>query len=145
MLFYKNGLFHAGNATFPFPDGFYLNTEPDCQFPVGIEIISADETYHIILEFEKDCEDGFTELAYWLEPGTGFHAIEPINAVSINGFPVHQCTYGGERTSTYEARFDLGDNKQFALVVTCSASQDIVSLKNSEAVQEILHSIKKAT
>lgn len=144
MLFYKNGLFHAGSVTFPFPDGFYLNTEPDCQLPFGIEIISADEAYHVILELEEDCEDGFTELSYWLEPDTGFRAIEPIEAVSINGFPVYQCTYGGKLTSAYEARFELGDDKQFTLAVTCSATRDIVSLKNSEAVQKILHSIKKA-
>lgn len=145
MLFYKNGLLHAGSVSFPFPDGFYLNTEPDCQLPSGIEIISADKTFHVILEFEEDCEDGFTELSYWLEPNTGYHAIEPIEAVSINGFSVCQCTYGGKLSSAYEARFELGSDKQFTIAVTCTAAKDIVSLKNSEAVQKILHSIKKAT
>lgn len=144
MLFYKNGLFHAGSISFPFPDGFYLNTEPDCQLPAGIEAIAADESYHVLFEFEEICEDCVTELSYWLEPDTGYHAIEPIEAVFINGFPVYQCTYGGRITSSYEARFDLGSGKQFSLAVSCDAEDDIVSLKNTETVQRILHSIKKS-
>ena len=144
MLQYKNGRFYETGISFAFPENFYLKTAAEVVYEAGVVAIPPDHSYLLMMDYGKYkySREGLAEI---LTPSCGFQALEPIEVISLNGLTGHQCTYRNPVEQFYEVCFDLAPGWGFNFYLSCGPKQNILALKHSWEVQNILYSIRAET
>ena len=148
MLLYENGRFHFGGISFAIPNGFFLETDPEMSLKDGIEVYGPDKSFSVELSLyaEEKCTKSFLrDVVKEME----CPVIERLSYVELNGLHGHHVTYGGEeRTSYYEARFNLPgdyeDYTQFSILTTTKGDNvKIQDVKQRKDYQELIQSIQR--
>ena len=116
MLIYKQGRFWAEGISFQIPDGFYLDTSPDLCYDVGITALDPTRSHSYVWAIFVSYQ-GTKETLEDL-PQMGCRLLSKIASIQIGGLPGHWVIWTmGIGSGCYEARFDLGGNKHFTLMM----------------------------
>lgn len=141
MLLYKQGRFYTEGASFIIPDGFYLDTSPDLCYDVGMTALdptrSHSYTWAIFVSYE-----GTKETLESL-PLIGCELLSKNSKpIYMNGLSGHWIIWTmGIGSGCYEARFDLGGNKHFTLMMDAHEC-DVYEILKSPEFRFILEGIR---
>lgn len=141
MLLYENGRFYGKGASFAIPAGFYVEDDRDVTDEYGFCAWDPEQEYLCCWRFYWDCEGTKEELTKWFYPDCGITPLSEITPIQTGGLRGHFILYQTQREQYYEARFDLGEGEEFALLVE-TRSQNIRRIIERPAFKNVLESIE---
>lgn len=141
MLLYKNGRFYGEGVSFAIPTGFYVEDVRDVTDEYGFCAWDPEREYLCCWRFYWDCEGTKEELVKWLDPDCGITPLSEITPIQINGLRGYFILYRTRRKQYYEARFDMGEGKEFALLVE-TRHQNIHRIIESAEFKSVLGGIQ---
>lgn len=139
MLLYKSGRFYVEGVSFQIPDGFYVETDPDLNYEEGLSAWNPSCSCLYLWMLDKGCADAKTELHKIVD--SAFTPYSEVGSIVANGLSGCFILYGEKKEQYYEARFDLGRGKQFALIVE-ARKDDIHKVIKSSEFQTVLDGIR---
>lgn len=141
MLLYKDGRFYGERVSFAIPEGFYVEDDRDVTDEYGFCAWDPEREYLCCWRFYWDCGDTKEELAKWFCPDCGITPLSEIAPIQINGLRGHSVLYQTRSEQYYEARFDLGEGEEFALLVE-TRGQNIRRIIESPTFKCVLEGIQ---
>lgn len=141
MLQFKYGRFHAYGVSFQFPDGFYLDTEPDFEHQCGIVAWGPHKDFQVVWDFIESGYSPDEMLQKILSPGYGMEPMSDIEPLVLGGLAGYHVFYHSGPLEYYEARFSVENGAQFVLLISTDEKK-IKSVLAFPEVEEILCDIR---
>lgn len=139
MLQFKDGKFCAQGLSFVFPNGFYLDTEPEAVDENVVVAWAPDMRYRIewqIYEAKRSTIEDFEHLIRYSE----FAWLGELTPVALNGLAGHQLYYKSREEDYYELRLSNGKSSiMFYIKAHCG---DIYKITSSPEIKTIISNLR---
>lgn len=138
MLMYKQGRLWTEGVSFCIPDGFFLETDPDVNYEMGIGAWNTTQSC-LYMWVISDDEVGTRERLE--EASCNFKLLSEITPITLNGLSGHWATYRTRCEEYYEVRFALPGKSQLALTVE-KKGDNIKAVMDSQEFKIALEGIR---
>lgn len=121
MFFYQDGRLYVPGASFPIPNGFFINTAPSLMDEDGIVLVHFKPHFEIYIHYECDASSSQDALSCILDDLEEFTLLRPIALICRNGLVGHSMAYQVLRHAYYEERLQLSGGGQLSIAVAVAA------------------------
>lgn len=148
MLFYEDGKIRIGSVFVKIPDGAYIETQSEMSYEFGIELVSPDDSYRILVIGDNEKKNALKHLNS-VTQGVGFKHLGKPEPIIVGGLKGWQLRYGdsGDNTQYYEVVLDIPETEEARILdiyVRMRTPADREAIINGRIVQDLLNGITLA-